>query len=78
MSENKGTRPTHRAYVAKENSRWIEIGAAWVHKDGKGFRVKLDAIPVDGQIECRVIDWKAKEDGRAEPEPSISETFGEY
>jgi len=29
----------------------MPCGAAWAHKDGKGFRLKLDAIPTGGVIE---------------------------
>ncbi len=29
------------------------IGAAWQHKDGQGFDVKLDSVPVDGRITLR-------------------------
>lgn len=74
-------RPTHRAYVVKDQGadkkgRWIEIGAAWVHKDGKGFSVKLDACPTNGErIECRMIDWKAIDEGRKETQPD-DETEG--
>lgn len=77
----KPKRPTHRAYIAREKGRWLEIGAAWLHKDGKGFRVKLEAVPIDGQpIECRIIDWKAIDAGKDEPTPDegISKSFGEY
>lgn len=69
-------RPTHRAYMVKDgkadqSARWVEIGAAWLHKDGKGFRVKLDACPSNGEpIECRLIDWKAIDAGKAEQVPS--------
>lgn len=76
-----GNRPTHRAYVVKDNpnnekSRWVEIGAAWVHKDGKGFRVKLDACPTNGEpIECRMIDWKKIDAGHADRAPD-DETAG--
>lgn len=78
MSEQQrltGQRPTHRAYVVKntgndDKNRWIEIGAAWVHKDGKGFRVKLDACPNNGDpIECRMIDWKEIDAGKNDPIP---------
>ena len=68
-------RPTHRAYMVRDGKpdgkgRWIEIGAAWLHKDGRGFRVKLDACPTNGEpIECRLIDWKAIAAGGKEPAP---------
>lgn len=68
-------RPTHRAYVVKNNeksgkSRWIEIGAGWLHKDGKGFRVSLDACPTNGEpIELRMIDWAKIDAGQQENAP---------
>jgi hypothetical protein len=45
-------RPTHRVYAVKkisdDKSHWTEIGAAWSHRDGKGFNVKLDFLPLAG------------------------------
>ena len=63
MSNN--TRPSHRIYsVSKDDngkSRWTELGAAWQHKDGKGFQLKYTACPIgDCEIVLRVP--KAKED----------------
>jgi hypothetical protein len=56
-----GTRkyPTHRAFVVTERKgldkgNWREIGAAWAHDDGKGFSVKLDALPLSGEVVLRV------------------------
>lgn len=49
MAENRT--PTHRAYAAKReghHARWLEIGTAIVHADGKGFDVYLDRLPVGG------------------------------
>ena len=74
-------RPTHRAYMVKDKAgsdkgRWIEIGAAWLHRDGKGFRVKLDACPTNGEsIECRLIDWKKIDAGGKEEAPSAAADF---
>ena len=71
----KANRPTHHAYVVKERggdmkSKWIEVGAAWVHRDGKGFSLKLDAVPTTGdRIEIRMIDWKKVDAQGGEPEP---------
>lgn len=48
--------PTHRLYVVKEigeSAKWIEIGAAFANKDGKGFSLSLDALPTDGRIVMR-------------------------
>ncbi len=32
---------------------WLNIGAAFPHKDGKGFNVVLQALPVDGKLVLR-------------------------
>ena len=44
----------------KDKGRWLEIGAAWVHKDGKGFDVTLEALPVDGRLVLRLNEPKDK------------------
>lgn len=50
-------RPTHRAYAVEKfgegKSHWTDIGAAWPHKDGKGFNVKLNLVPLSGEIVIR-------------------------
>jgi hypothetical protein len=54
MSNDSNTkaRPTHRIYSVTKNgdskANWQEIGAAWPHKDGKGFSLKFTARPLDG------------------------------
>lgn len=49
--------PTLIAYNVREVKEgkdfWTRIGAAWSHKDGKGFFVLLDAVPLDGRITFR-------------------------
>ena len=49
---NPKARPTHRIYSVTKNgdskANWQEIGAAWPHKDGKGFNLKFTARPLDG------------------------------
>jgi hypothetical protein len=56
MSKTQNTRPSHRIYsVSKqgdEKTRWTELGAAWPHKDGKGFQLKFNACPVG---ECEIV-----------------------
>jgi hypothetical protein len=62
MTESK--RPSARAYIvtdakdASKKASWLEIGAAWTHKDGKGFDILLKANPVDGRIVLRTIEEK--------------------
>lgn len=63
----KSNRPTHGAYIVRKGNSgnfWDRIGAAWIHRDGQGFSLDLDALPAKGQrIELRMIDWKKSEAG---------------
>lgn len=36
-----------------DNSYWSKVGAAWAHKDAKGFTVQLESLPVGGRIVLR-------------------------
>jgi hypothetical protein len=48
-----GKSPSHFAWVARETKNgkfWTRIGAAWPTKDGKGFNIQLEAVPLDGRI----------------------------
>ena len=51
-------KPTHRLYRVQgegQSAFWTPIGAAWPNKDGKGFSVSFDAIPLTGRIVMRFI-----------------------
>ena len=65
---NTKTRPTHRIYSVTKNgdskANWQEIGAAWPHKDGKGFNLKFTARPLDG-AEIVLREPKGQEGGRS-------------
>ncbi len=53
-----GRKPTHRLYrVIGEGdaASWTPIGAAWDHKDGQGFSLACDAVPLQGRIVMRVV-----------------------
>ncbi|MEL6243921.1 MAG: hypothetical protein AAFR73_12050 [Pseudomonadota bacterium] len=59
MSDASKT-PTHVAYTTKtvgngdtEKTVWNRIGAVWAHQDGEGLTVRLDALPLDGEIVIR-------------------------
>lgn len=57
-----GSKPTHRLYrVVGEGkkSTWTPIGAAWPNKDGLGFSISYDAIPLSGRIMMRAITEKS-------------------
>ena len=48
------TQPAYRIFsiveAGKEGEKavWHELGAAWKHKDGKGFNLQLKALPLPG------------------------------
>jgi len=42
-----------------ERSFWTKIGAAFPHKDGKGFNVEIDLLPIDGKLTLRQYDPQA-------------------
>jgi hypothetical protein len=49
--------PTHIAYVVSgdgDKKAWTRIGAAWGNRDGKGFNIVLDAVPVSGRLTLRL------------------------
>jgi hypothetical protein len=49
--------PAYTAYtVVKRESQddfWIAIGAAFMHSDGDGYNVVLQALPIDGKVVLR-------------------------
>ncbi|WP_457798322.1 hypothetical protein [Methylocystis sp. S23] len=51
--------PTHRAYsvIRREGQDdfWLNVGLVFPHKDGGGFNIMLQALPLDGKIVCREI-----------------------
>lgn len=53
-------KPFMLAYTVKpigdgQKSVWTKLGAAWEHRDGQGFDVQMDAIPVDGRLVLRTV-----------------------
>lgn len=62
-------RPSFGAFQVKDGpegqSYFNRIGSAFVHKDGQGHTVQLDAVPVDGRVilrtpQERVADARSK------------------
>ena len=37
----------------EEKMVWTKIGRAWAHKNGGGYNLNIDALPVDGKIVLR-------------------------
>ena len=59
-------RPTHRLYRVLgdgADSIWTPIGAAWPNKDGLGFSIICDAVPLHGRIVLRAIQERREEGG---------------
>jgi hypothetical protein len=51
-------KPTHRLYRVTgqgKASTWTPIGAAWPNRDGAGFSITCDAVPLQGRIVMRKI-----------------------
>lgn len=54
-------KPTHRLFRVVgegEHSIWTPIGAAWPNKDGQGFSINCEALPLSGRIVMRAITEK--------------------
>jgi hypothetical protein len=37
----------------RESAFWTKIGAAWPTRDGKGYAIRLAALPLDGRLILR-------------------------
>ena len=49
--------PDYIAYSVRDNGNgrgyWNRVGAAFMHKDGKGMNLELDSVPVNGKLSLR-------------------------
>ena len=58
----------YRAYtVIKREGQddfWLAIGAAFMHQDGDGYNIVLQALPIDGKIVLRL-----PKDDQSQPPP---------
>ena len=75
MADKQPPAPTHRVYTVikreGQDDYWLNIGLAFPHRDGKGFNIVLQALPLDGKIVCREITNDEGEEGsqsRSRPE----------
>ena len=59
MADKQPAAPTYRVYTVikreGQDDYWLNIGLAFPHKDGNGFNIVLQALPLDGKIVCREI-----------------------
>lgn len=70
MADKQPAVASHRAYsvIRREgqDDYWLNIGLVFPHKDGSGFNLILQALPLDGKIVCRQV---GEEDKNDEPAP---------
>lgn len=65
--------PLYRAYtvIERENSAspfWLNIGSAFAHKDGKGFNIILQALPINtGKVVLRLYEEAPPQQDNKEP-----------
>lgn len=73
MSDSK-TNPEYIAYTVRDrgndkDAAWNRVGAAWPHRDGKGYDLQLDATPVDGRVTLREQRREEFKEGRENTPP---------
>lgn len=57
-------RPSFRLYTVTgegDHTRWTDIGVVWRTRDGKGFTLSLNALPLNGRIVMREAKPKEEE-----------------
>ncbi len=62
-TENQGgKKPDYIAYNVQETKQgkpvFNRVGAAWQHKDGQGYEIQLDSMPVNGRVTLREMREK--------------------
>lgn len=65
--QQPGRKPTHRLYrVVGEGKAvtWTPVGAAWPTKDGMGFSLSYDAVPLQGRLLLRIITERPAKGGQ--------------
>ncbi len=56
--QDKSMKPTFSVFTVEDRGEgndpfWLKIGAAFDHKDGKGYNLMLQALPTDGRLVLR-------------------------
>ena len=69
--------PSFNVYTVEDRGEnddpfWLKIGAAFQHKDEKGYNIVLSAFPIDNRLVLRVPadDAQDEKPGSKTPEPS--------
>lgn len=58
------------------DARWTKIGAAWPNRDGKGFNILCDAVPLQGRIVMRAYTPKPKAEDETSKAPARAKKAG--
>jgi hypothetical protein len=68
--------PTYQAYTVVnregQDDFWLNIGAAFMHQDGDGFNVVLQALPINGKIVLRLRKAQNEEPAQAPSRENVS------
>lgn len=55
--QDSGRAPDYLAYNVNQTREgkgiFNHVGAAWEHKDGKGYDLQLDSMPINGRVTLR-------------------------
>ena len=56
--QSQTMKPAFSVFTVEERGEdndpfWLKIGAAFEHKDGKGYNLSLQALPTDGRLVLR-------------------------
>ena len=57
---NTKLKPFLLGYTVRETEQsgkayWSKVAVAWMHEDGYGYNVHMDALPVDGKLVLRTV-----------------------
>jgi hypothetical protein len=70
-AQTQNRKPSFIAFAVRDGednkSYFNRIGAVWPHKDGEGYDVVLEALPVNGRVVLRTFQERAeagKDDAR--------------
>ena len=55
----------------ESKSFWTKIGAAWPHKDAKGFNLFVEMLPLDGRLVLREREEKEEQTTPAEKQEAL-------
>jgi len=61
-------KPSHEVFHVTgegESARWTRLGAAWQHKDGEGFNIQLNFMPIGAEGRFVVRKSKPREQAAA-------------